>query len=73
MLASGISELVYLELYSVLSSSRPDMRRQQWYVQVLVDRFSWTTSNEIVLPFTMVFATTALLTAFVRLMNLWLN
>ena len=75
MLASGISELVslgaVLPFLAVLSE--PDMLWQQWYVQALADRFSWTTSNEIVLPFTMVFATTSLLTAFVRLMNLWLN
>ena len=42
-------------------------------VQALASWFSWTTPNEIVWPFTIAFAIAALLTALIRLTNLWLN
>ena len=75
MLASGMAELVslgaVLPFLAVLSE--PEMLLQQWPVQALASWFSWTTPNEIVWPFTIAFAIAALLTALIRLTNLWLN
>ena len=75
MLASGIAELVslgaVLPFLAVLSE--PEMLWQQWPVKAIASRFSWTTPNEIVWPVTIAFAMAALLTALVRLTNLWLN
>ena len=75
MLASGMAELVslgaVLPFLAVLSE--PEMLLQQWPVKALASWFSWTTPNEIVWPFTIAFAIAALLTALIRLTNLWLN
>ena len=75
MLASGIAELVslgaVLPFLAVLSE--PEILWQHWLVQALAVRFSWTTPSEIVLPVTMAFAMATLLTALIRLTNLWLN
>ena len=75
MLASGIAELVslgaVLPFLAVLSE--PEMLWQQWPVKAIASRFSWTTPNEIVWPVTIAFVMAALLTALVRLTNLWLN
>ena len=75
MLASGMAELVslgaVLPFLAVLSE--PEMLWQQWPVKALASWFSWTTPNEIVWPVTIAFAIAALLTALIRLTNLWLN
>ena len=75
MLASGGAELVslgaVLPFLAVLSE--PERLWQQPLVQELAPRMGFMQSSQLLLPVTLLFAAAALLAAFVRLTNLWLN
>ncbi len=75
MLASGGAELVslgaVLPFLAVLSD--PERFWQQPLVQALAARVGFTEASELMLPATLAFAAAAVLTALIRLTNLWLN
>jgi len=75
MLASGVAELVslgaVLPFLAVLSD--PERLWQQPLVQLLAAQFGLTKASDLLLPTTLAFAVAALLAAFIRLTNLWLN
>lgn len=75
MLASGVAELLslgaVLPFLGVLSD--PDLLWQQPLVQQLVDRVGFTDASQLLLPATLAFIVAAVLAAFVRLANLFLN
>ena len=75
MLASGGAELVSLgavfPFLAVLSN--PERLWQQPLVQLFAARVGFAQASDLLLPATLTFAFAALLTAFIRLMNLWLN
>lgn len=75
MLASGGAELVslgaVLPFLAVLSD--PERLWQQPLVPLLAAQFGFTQANDLLLPATLAFAVAALLAAFIRLTNLWLN
>ena len=75
MLASAVAELVslgvVLPFLAVLSA--PERLWQLPLVQALAQRVGFTQARELLLPATLAFAVAALLTAMIRLANLWLN
>ena len=75
MLASGGAELVslgsVLPFLAVLSD--PERLWQHPLVQALASRAGLSQSSELLLPATLAFAMAAVLTALIRLANLWLN
>ncbi len=75
MLASGGAELVSLgavvPFLAVLSN--PERLLQQPLVQQLAAQFGFSQASDLLLPATLTFAVAALLAAFIRLTNLWLN
>jgi len=75
MLASGGAEMVSLGLVlpflAVLSN--PERLWQQPLVQLIAAQFGFTQAIDLLLPATLAFAVAALLAAFIRLTNLWLN
>lgn len=75
MLCSGLAELVslgaVLPFLSVLSD--PEQLWQQPLVQTLVAWADLTQANQLVLPCTFLFAFAAVLSAAIRLINIWLN
>ena len=75
MLASGGAELVslgaVLPFLAVLSN--PERLWQQPVVQQLAAQFGFTQASDLLLPVSLGFATAAVLSALVRLTNLWLN
>lgn len=75
MLSSGLAEM--LSLGSVLPFlavlSNPHRLWQQPLVQGLASRVGFSSESQLLVPATLIFATTAVLAALVRLVNLWLN
>ena len=75
MLASGGAELVslgaVLPFLAVLSN--PERLWQQPLVQALAGRVGFSQASDLLLPATLAFGAAAVLTALVRLANLWLN
>ena len=75
MLASGGAELVslgaVLPFLAVLSD--PELLWKQSLVQALAARVGFTEASQMVLPATLALATAAVLSALIRLVNLWLN
>ena len=75
MLASGLAELVslgaVLPFLGVLSE--PELLWQRPLVQALAEQMGWSNSSQLVIPTALAFATSAVLAAFIRLANLWLN
>lgn len=75
MLASGVAELLslgaVLPFMAVLSD--PQRLWQQPIVQVAAIKFGFSSANQLLLPAIFLFASAAVLTAFVRLSSLWLN
>ena len=75
MLASGGAELVslgaVLPFLAVLSN--PQRLWQQPLVQALAGRVGFSQASDLLLPATLAFGAAAVLTALVRLANLWLN
>lgn len=75
MLASGVAELLslgaVLPFMAVLSD--PQRLWQQPIVQEVSINLGFTSENQLLLPATLLFASAAVLAAFVRLSNLWLN
>lgn len=75
MLASGVAELVslgaVLPFLAVLSD--PESLMQQSLVKAFAIRMGLTTPNQLLLPVTLIFASTAVVAALTRLFNLWLN
>lgn len=75
MMASGAAELIslgaVLPFLAVLSD--PERLWRQPLVQLIAPHFGFTQANELLLPATLIFAFAALIAAFVRLTNLWLN
>jgi len=75
MLASGVAELLslgaVLPFLAVLSD--PQRLWQQPMVQELVIKVGFTSANQLLLPATVTFASAAVLSALIRLANLWLN
>ena len=75
MLASGGAELVslgaVLPFLAVLSN--PEKLWQQPLVQALAGRVGFSQASDLLLPATLAFGAAAVLTALVRLANLWLN
>ena len=74
MLLSGVSELVslgaVLPFLSVLTD--PDKLWRQPIIQSLVSGSALTSSSDLVMPVTFLFASSAVLAALIRLTNLWL-
>ena len=75
MLASGAAELVSLGavLPFLVVLSDPEPLWSEPLVQVLAARVGLTQSSQLVLPAALAFSTAAVLAAFIRLTNLWLN
>ena len=75
MLASGGAELVSLGAVFpfMVVLSDPERLWQQPLVQLIAAQIGFTQASDLLLPATLAFALAALLTAFIRLMNLWLN
>ena len=75
MLASGGAELMslgaVLPFLAVLSD--PEILWDKPLIQEFVRRFGLTQSSDLLLPATMIFAAAAVVVAFIRLTNLWLN
>jgi ABC-type multidrug transport system fused ATPase/permease subunit len=75
MLASGLAELLslgaVLPFLAVLSN--PQQLWQQPLIQALAPRLGYSQSQQLVLPATAAFALAAVLSALIRLLNLWLN
>ena len=75
MLLSGVAELVslgaVLPFLAVLSD--PQRLWQQPLVQDLASRVGFMSASQLVMPTTIMFASAAVMAAFVRLVNLWLN
>lgn len=75
MLSSGLAEM--LSLGSVLPFlavlSDPQRLWQQPLIQGLASRVGFSSASQLLLPTALIFATTAVLAALVRLANLWLN
>ena len=75
MVGSGTAELISLSavfpFLAVISS--PDKLWQQPFVQDFATRLGYSESSQIILPVTFIFAVTAVITAVIRLGNLWLN
>jgi len=75
MLASSGAELLTLgtvfPFLAVLSD--PERLWQQPLAQTLAARVGFTTANQLVLPASLVFAAATVLSALIRLANLWLN
>ena len=75
MLVSGGAELVSLgavvPFLAVLSD--PEQLWQQPIFQEAITKLGFVSANQLLLPTTLLFATSAVLAAFVRLSNLWLN
>ena len=75
MLASGVAELVslgaVLPFLGVLSD--PELLWQRPIVQALAEQMGWSNARQLVIPTALVFAASAVLAAFIRLSNLWLN
>lgn len=75
MLFSGVSELLslgaVLPFLSVLTD--PEKLWQQKWLQPLVLELDFTQAEQLVFPSTILFSLAAVLAAFIRLLNLWLN
>ena len=75
MPASGGAELVslgaVLPFLAVLSN--PERLWRQPFVQLLAPYFGFTQASDLLMPVTLTFVVAALLTASVRLTNLWMN
>ena len=75
MLASGVAELLSLgavfPFMAVLSD--PQLLWRQSIIQELFIRLGFSSANQLLLPATFLFASSAVLAAIVRLSNLWLN
>lgn len=75
MFASGLAELVSLgSVFPFLAAlSEPEMMWGQAFVQKLAGWAGLTSASELLLPTAAAFAFAAVLAAFIRLTNLWLN
>lgn len=75
MLVSGVAELVSLGavLPFLAMLSNPESLWEQSLVQLFAAQFGITEARELLLPATLTFALSALISAFIRLSNLWLN
>lgn len=75
MLVSGVAELVSLGavLPFLAMLSNPESLWEQSLVQLFAAQFGITEASELLLPATLTFALSALISAFIRLSNLWLN
>ena len=75
MLLSGLAELVSLGAVLPFLALLSDPRRlwQQPFVQSLAMRVGFTSESQLVLPVSLLFAFAAVMAAFIRLSNLWLN
>lgn len=75
MLLSGLAELVSLGAVLPFLALLSDPRRlwQQPFVQTLAMRVGFTSESQLVLPVSLLFAFAAVMAAFIRLSNLWLN
>lgn len=75
MLASGAAELVSLGavLPFLLTLSEPERLWQQPLVRSLAVQVGFSSANQLLLPATLLFASSAVLAALIRLLNLWMN
>ena len=75
MLASGGAEIVslgaVLPFLAVLSD--PERLWQQHFVHSLALQYGFTQASQLLLPATLLFASAAVLSALIRLFNLWVN